>query len=183
MRWAPRPPRQHRQRPVLRSPTAHGLSTEAVAKTQRRGAARGRAKGVAPRSCGQRSCTRPLPPTHPPPPPPQAVSYVSRRRLDDDDFDPNAVDEEGLPLVRTARFLQYLYILQYIRSCSTRVCIRSACWHMQCVSPDFAELSSPRLTTTRAPGSPQVYNEERIASYWGTRPGELAGRCETSCMQ
>jgi hypothetical protein len=29
----------------------------------------------------------------------QAVSYVSRRRLDDADFDPDAVDEEGLPLV------------------------------------------------------------------------------------
>jgi hypothetical protein len=29
----------------------------------------------------------------------QAVSYVSRRRLDADDFDPDAVDEEGLPLV------------------------------------------------------------------------------------
>ena len=32
-------------------------------------------------------------------PPPQASSYVSRRRLDDADFDPEAVDEEGLPLV------------------------------------------------------------------------------------
>jgi hypothetical protein len=49
----------------------------------------------------------------------QATSYVSRRRLDDEDFDPDAVDEEGLPL---------------------------------------------------------VYNEERIAAFWGTRPGELAGR-------
>jgi hypothetical protein len=29
----------------------------------------------------------------------QAVSYVSRRRLDAEDFDPDAVDEEGLPLV------------------------------------------------------------------------------------
>eukprot|EP00879_Flechtneria_rotunda_P018081 GHRR01018954.1.p1 GENE.GHRR01018954.1~~GHRR01018954.1.p1 ORF type:complete len:193 (+),score=54.96 GHRR01018954.1:1089-1667(+) len=29
----------------------------------------------------------------------QATSYVSRRRLDASDFDPNAVDEEGLPLV------------------------------------------------------------------------------------
>jgi hypothetical protein len=47
------------------------------------------------------------------------VSYVSRRRLDDEDFDPDAVDEDGLPL---------------------------------------------------------VYNEQRIASYWGRRPGELAGR-------
>lgn len=49
----------------------------------------------------------------------KAVSYVSRRRLDDEDFDPNALDEDGLPL---------------------------------------------------------VYNEQRIASYWGSRPGELAGR-------
>lgn len=32
-------------------------------------------------------------------PPNQALSYVSRRRLDDDDFDPDAVDEDGLPLV------------------------------------------------------------------------------------
>jgi hypothetical protein len=65
--------------------------------------------------------TPPRPP-HPVPPaaPPQAASYVSRRRLDDADFDPDAVDEEGLPL---------------------------------------------------------VYNEERIAAFWGTRPGELAGRC------
>jgi hypothetical protein len=47
------------------------------------------------------------------------VSYVSRRRLDDEDFDPNAVDEDGLPL---------------------------------------------------------VYNEQRIANFWGKRPGELAGR-------
>ena len=29
----------------------------------------------------------------------QGTSYVSRRRLDDADFDPNAVDEDGLPLV------------------------------------------------------------------------------------
>eukprot|EP00878_Enallax_costatus_P022842 GHUV01024272.1.p1 GENE.GHUV01024272.1~~GHUV01024272.1.p1 ORF type:complete len:684 (+),score=139.67 GHUV01024272.1:232-2283(+) len=38
----------------------------------------------------------------------KAVSYVSRRRLDADDFDPDAVDEEGLPLVyneaRIAKF-------------------------------------------------------------------------------
>jgi hypothetical protein len=47
------------------------------------------------------------------------VSYVSRRRLDADDFDPDAVDEEGLPL---------------------------------------------------------VYNEARIAAFWGKRPGELASR-------
>jgi hypothetical protein len=26
----------------------------------------------------------------------QAVSYVSRRRMDDDDFDADAVDEEGV---------------------------------------------------------------------------------------
>ncbi|GLC69551.1 hypothetical protein PLESTF_000846400 [Pleodorina starrii] len=49
----------------------------------------------------------------------RSVSYVSRRRLDSADFDPDEVDEDGLPL---------------------------------------------------------VYNEERIASYWGVRPGELAGR-------
>ncbi|GIM02717.1 hypothetical protein Vretimale_7548 [Volvox reticuliferus] len=49
----------------------------------------------------------------------RSVSYVSRRRLDSADFDPDEVDEDGLPL---------------------------------------------------------VYNEERIASYWGGRPGELAGR-------
>eukprot|EP00882_Tetradesmus_deserticola_P012006 GHRQ01012707.1.p1 GENE.GHRQ01012707.1~~GHRQ01012707.1.p1 ORF type:complete len:132 (+),score=35.89 GHRQ01012707.1:283-678(+) len=49
----------------------------------------------------------------------KAVSYVSRRRLDDADFDAEAVDEEGLPL---------------------------------------------------------VYNEARIAAFWGRRPGELAGR-------
>jgi hypothetical protein len=30
---------------------------------------------------------------------PQDVSYVSRRRMDAADFDPDAVDEEGLPLV------------------------------------------------------------------------------------
>ena len=29
----------------------------------------------------------------------QAVSYVSRRRMDAVDFDPDEVDEEGLPLV------------------------------------------------------------------------------------
>jgi len=55
----------------------------------------------------------------------QAVSYVSRRRLDDDDFDPDAVDDEGLPL---------------------------------------------------------VYNEQRIAAFWSTRPGELAGRCVGCCL-
>ncbi|WIA08193.1 hypothetical protein OEZ85_007646 [Tetradesmus obliquus] len=49
----------------------------------------------------------------------KAVSYVSRRRLDAADFDPDAVDEEGLPL---------------------------------------------------------VYNEARIAAFWGKRPGELASR-------
>lgn len=49
----------------------------------------------------------------------KAVSYVSRRRLDAPDFDPDAVDEEGLPL---------------------------------------------------------VYNEARIAAFWGKRPGELASR-------
>ncbi|KAG2445070.1 hypothetical protein HYH02_008937 [Chlamydomonas schloesseri] len=49
----------------------------------------------------------------------RSVSYVSRRRLDAADFDPDEVDEDGLPL---------------------------------------------------------VYNEERIAAYWGGRPGELAGR-------
>ncbi|PNW83358.1 hypothetical protein CHLRE_05g246552v5 [Chlamydomonas reinhardtii] len=49
----------------------------------------------------------------------RSVSYVSRRRLDAADFDPDEVDEDGLPL---------------------------------------------------------VYNEERIAGYWGGRPGELAGR-------
>lgn len=49
----------------------------------------------------------------------QATSYVSRRRLDAADFDPDAVDEEGLPL---------------------------------------------------------VYNEARIAAFWGKRPGELASR-------
>ncbi|KAG2496070.1 hypothetical protein HYH03_005989 [Edaphochlamys debaryana] len=49
----------------------------------------------------------------------RSVSYVSRRRLDSADFDPDEVDEDGLPL---------------------------------------------------------VYNEERIASYWSGRPGELAGR-------
>ncbi|GFR44520.1 hypothetical protein Agub_g5787, partial [Astrephomene gubernaculifera] len=49
----------------------------------------------------------------------RSVSYVSRRRLDSADFDPDAVDGEGLPL---------------------------------------------------------VYNEARIAAYWGGRPGELAGR-------
>lgn len=32
-------------------------------------------------------------------PPLQAVSYVSRRRMDSEDFDPNEVDEDGLPLV------------------------------------------------------------------------------------
>ena len=30
----------------------------------------------------------------------QEVSFVSRRRLDDETFDAEAVDEEGLPLVR-----------------------------------------------------------------------------------
>ena len=49
----------------------------------------------------------------------QGISYVSRRRMDDADFDPDAVDEEGLPL---------------------------------------------------------VYNEKRIAAFWGNRPGELFGR-------
>lgn len=49
----------------------------------------------------------------------RSVSYVSRRRMDAPDFDPNEVDDDGLPL---------------------------------------------------------VYNEERIASYWGSRPSELAGR-------
>ncbi|KAG2430848.1 hypothetical protein HXX76_009822 [Chlamydomonas incerta] len=49
----------------------------------------------------------------------RSVSYVSRRRLDAEDFDPDEVDEDGLPL---------------------------------------------------------VYNEERIAAYWGGRPGELTGR-------
>ena len=29
----------------------------------------------------------------------QEISYVSRRRLDAADFDPNEVDEDGLPLV------------------------------------------------------------------------------------
>lgn len=29
----------------------------------------------------------------------QATSYVSRRRMDEVAFDPNAVDDEGLPLV------------------------------------------------------------------------------------
>ena len=41
----------------------------------------------------------------------QEVSFVSRRRLDDDTFDADAVDEEGLPLVRlfmTSRLLLYL---------------------------------------------------------------------------
>jgi aarF domain-containing kinase len=47
------------------------------------------------------------------------MSYVSRRRFDDVGFDPDAVDEEGLPL---------------------------------------------------------VYNEQRIAQFWGSRPGELIGR-------
>ncbi|KAJ9520016.1 hypothetical protein QJQ45_029968, partial [Haematococcus lacustris] len=49
----------------------------------------------------------------------KGLSYVSRRRLDAADFDPDAVDEDGLPL---------------------------------------------------------VYNEQRIAGYWGSRPGELLGR-------
>lgn len=49
----------------------------------------------------------------------QSVSYVSRRRMDDAGFDPDAVDEDGLPL---------------------------------------------------------VYNEERIAAFWGSRPTELLGR-------
>ncbi len=52
----------------------------------------------------------------------QSVSYVSRRRMDSADFDPDEVDDDGLPL---------------------------------------------------------VYNEERIASYWGGRPGELASRWAT----
>ena len=30
---------------------------------------------------------------------PQAISYVSRRRMDDADFNPDAVDADGLPLV------------------------------------------------------------------------------------
>ena len=55
-------------------------------------------------------------------PPPQEVSYVSRRRMDAADFDPDEVDDEGLPL---------------------------------------------------------VYNEEKIAAFWGSRPGELAGRWAT----
>lgn len=29
----------------------------------------------------------------------QGLSYVSRRRFDDTSFDPDAVDEDGLPLV------------------------------------------------------------------------------------
>lgn len=33
----------------------------------------------------------------------QAVSYVSRRRLDADDFDADAVDEEGTLLMAMAR--------------------------------------------------------------------------------
>lgn len=47
------------------------------------------------------------------------VSYVSRRRLETLDFDPDATDEEGLPL---------------------------------------------------------VYNEDRIAEFWRSRPGELGDR-------
>jgi hypothetical protein len=50
-----------------------------------------------------RSCAHalPLPPT-------QAASYVSRRRLDSEDFNPEAVDEEGLPLVyNEARIAAY----------------------------------------------------------------------------
>ncbi|GAX80969.1 hypothetical protein CEUSTIGMA_g8404.t1 [Chlamydomonas eustigma] len=49
----------------------------------------------------------------------KSISYVSRRRMDAADFDPDAVDEEGLPL---------------------------------------------------------VYNEKRIANFWGNRPGEMVGR-------
>lgn len=44
------------------------------------------------------ACTLPSPP-HLPSLPTQSVSYVSRRRMDDADFDPNAVDEDGLPMV------------------------------------------------------------------------------------
>ena len=39
----------------------------------------------------------------------QDVSFVSRRRLDDDTFDAEAVDEEGLPLVRL--FIVFLLLL------------------------------------------------------------------------
>lgn len=48
-----------------------------------------------------RACTFNSPPHLPslPTPPTQSVSYVSRRRMDDADFDPNAVDEDGLPMV------------------------------------------------------------------------------------
>lgn len=77
------------------------------------------------RACTLLRSPNPATPLPPPPPPQnnnndQAASYVSRRRLDDEDFDPDAVDDEGLPL---------------------------------------------------------VYNEQRIAAFWSTRPGELASRC------
>jgi hypothetical protein len=49
--------------------------------------------------CGRPRCCHDSVARPPPPAPAQAISYVSRRRMDQADFDPNEVDEDGLPLV------------------------------------------------------------------------------------
>lgn len=110
---------------------------------------------------------------------------MSRRRLDADDFDPDEVDEDGLPLVGCpGRAAAGVRLGDRLVLLVGRVRDRPGWmpWLPAGAAAQNWGASSPCCTCTASvsspvsPPVPQVYNEESIAAYWSNRPGELTSR-------